>query len=644
MPDPRREYNRVMLAARADFYNRIRPQLLEEFYEAYGRLLASLVRELNRLPRDAELERKAIEEVIKVVRRQVDVLRDDMLEQAERDYETVIEQMRKAHIEALAKASAAGGVAVRGVPWASDARVLAAMSARQAAFGGSAGFKTLINRNITALGPIIDGYLRASSVGAFTPGETINHIAGVMGQADPLLADAIREALGGNVGRAFRRAVKKTLDGPDELLALRRLFYEARRIVVTETNNAHFEADRAYAEQSPAIDLVKWEVSTRHAALPSSPDICDVLKEGNFHDFGPGLYHPARVPVHPHPHCACWLKKTYRDPKDWNDPKRPLPDITPRSVSLEAVEEALRKGARGNPRARAVTPGLVRQVRRQALPVVTLDAYTKLPGWTGQAESIELFTLPGADLKNLRPEDFTPERRALHNRIINEWFDGYSPVEGQATFTMMGGGPAAGKGTLINTGQIEINGRVLRLDADNRRRSLSHNLISVDTDELKRVLPEWDSVSSDVRAAFFHEESSYLSKQILRKGVNENYDIFFDGTGDGHFSKIAGKVAGYRAQGHRIVAHYATISIEEALRRNWDRYLHTLRLVPPDYVVDVHKTISSWFSQAIQENLFDSVRLWDTTVRGGARLIADGANILDPEGWAAFLRKATYPG
>ena len=45
----------------------------------------------------------------------------------------------------------------------------------------------------------------------------------------------------------------------------------------------------------------------------------------------------------------------------------------------------------------------------------------------------------------------SPEREALHRKIIDEMLEGKVPVEGQATMTMLGGGPASGKSSVMSS-------------------------------------------------------------------------------------------------------------------------------------------------------------------------------------------------
>jgi len=150
----------------------------------------------------------------------------------------------------------------------------------------------------------------------------------------------------------------------DTLQRARKLLYDARRIMVTEINTAYFEADRVATMRSPVVDLVKWQVSGRHFSIPSSPDVCTLYYQGNYHGYGPGVFHPANLPSKPHPHCACSTIPVVRPPAEWDNPPRPVPDAL--RISEDSARGILEAGA-GSTRARGVRPPTITEnfVRRQ---------------------------------------------------------------------------------------------------------------------------------------------------------------------------------------------------------------------------------------------------------------------------------------
>ena len=195
----------------------------------------------------------------------------------------------------------------------------------------------------------------------------------------------------------------------------------------------------------------------------------------------------------------------------------------------------------------------------------------------------------------------------------------------------MGGGSGAGKGSLQATGKI-----VLRKGS-----------VVVDSDDAKKFLPEYETMvdsKNEFAAAFAHEESSFLGKRAMKESLESNFDTMLDGTGNSSIEKITAKVNAARSQGaKRVVADYVTIDTDEAVRRATLRAEQTGRKVPLDTIRGTHESVSHVFPQAVKNDLFDEVRLWDNN-GDSPRLIfqqIDGVTeILDPEAYASFLAKS----
>lgn len=212
----------------------------------------------------------------------------------------------------------------------------------------------------------------------------------------------------------------------------------------------------------------------------------------------------------------------------------------------------------------------------------------------------------------------TPEREALHQQIINSYFEKAKPVgpDEDQIFTVMGGGSAAGKSTMLKTGAAKI----------------PENGIKVDSDEIKELLPEFremiESGQGDKAAGYVHEESSALTKRIMELAMNNRFNMTLDGTGDGSLKSLSSKIEQARKKGMKVEGIYATCSIEEAMRRNLYRAEKTGRLVPPNILIATHQKVSDILPQAVE--LFDSVKLYDTHSFEKAVMIAEGGKGL---GW-----------
>ena len=227
---------------------------------------------------------------------------------------------------------------------------------------------------------------------------------------------------------------------------------------------------------------------------------------------------------------------------------------------------------------------------------------------------------------------WSPERAALHQKIVDSHFAGKSPVQNPVAY-VLGGGPASGKSTIVNAGHV----------------GMDDNTVHVDADAIKAMLPEYASMleaKDDRAAAHVHEESSYIAKMIQAKGSQGSYHTLLDGTGDSSFESLAGKVSAMRKAGQRVVAHYVTVPTELAIQRNIERAKKTGRLPPEAMLRTCHSAVSRIVPEAIKQNLFDEFALWDT--ENGSVKVASGIDgkfqIHDEQLWKKFLAKGQENG
>ncbi|MGE3404352.1 MAG: zeta toxin family protein [Vicinamibacterales bacterium] len=225
-----------------------------------------------------------------------------------------------------------------------------------------------------------------------------------------------------------------------------------------------------------------------------------------------------------------------------------------------------------------------------------------------------------------------PERQALHDRIVADMLRGI-PEREQPTAYMMGGGPASGKSTMIDTGAVTLPSKT--------------TAVHIDPDYIKSRLPEYQAmtrVGNTHAAALSHAESSFIAKRVLAEGGQRRIDLVIDGTGDGGIDTLTAKVNAIRATGHRVIANYASNSVDLALKLAYNRGVKTGRFVPETLIRQIHAGVSTDFPRAIERGLFDAVTLYDTNIKGQARLVAsqtDGVFRVHNEGlWEDFVRKA----
>ena len=221
----------------------------------------------------------------------------------------------------------------------------------------------------------------------------------------------------------------------------------------------------------------------------------------------------------------------------------------------------------------------------------------------------------------LRPDGtLTPEREEVHRQIIDQMLRDKVPVQGQATFRMLGGGPASGKSSVVKGGCVEVMAK--------------ENTLDVDSDAVKEMLPGYADMAAATpeAAAFFHEEASALAKRVMGVAMRENYNVTLDGTGNGSVASVRGKIAQARRAGYKVSAVYVTVDIDTAIERNKQRYRRQIaqgknpRLVPARVVVNIHKSVSAILPEVAAD--FDEVELYDNSGPRGSKptLIARGGS------------------
>jgi predicted ABC-type ATPase len=218
---------------------------------------------------------------------------------------------------------------------------------------------------------------------------------------------------------------------------------------------------------------------------------------------------------------------------------------------------------------------------------------------------------------------FTPERQALHDKIVAESVDGV-PTSDNPTYTVMGGGPAAGKSSIIRDGGVEI----------------APNSVEVNADLCKEKLPEWQTAGTS-RAQFTHEESSYLAKRTQAAAFERQQNVLLDGTGDTSPASMNKKIDTARNAGYKVEAHYVTLPTDLAIKNARARGEKTGRFVPDEVVRATHVGVSQTFPAIAHK--FDSVKLYDTSSQGKPRLILSGVkgaiDVIDPKAYNDFLAK-----
>jgi hypothetical protein len=328
MPSIQSAYQQAVLDARRLYLTELLPDVLEALVMEYASMIDLIARDMARGTITASRADALYLSIL-------DRLEELAIRLGATYDEAAAEAMRIAiagHQQGLAAAGDLAGRTVAASFATIPQQVIETMMLRRG-LGVATTFRTLINRNIERLAGEVDAYLTSAVARGVSGRRGSIELAQILARDDRAVA-AVLKTFNGSLSRAMRAGV------PEDIVTRgRSLLFDARRIMVTETNTAYFEADRAAAVESPVVDLVFWQVSGRHYGLPSSPDVCTVYHEGDHHGYGPGLFNPQNVPAKPHPFCACYTLPQTREPGTWDDPKRPIP--TPRTASEGQVERIL---------------------------------------------------------------------------------------------------------------------------------------------------------------------------------------------------------------------------------------------------------------------------------------------------------------
>ena len=216
-----------------------------------------------------------------------------------------------------------------------------------------------------------------------------------------------------------------------------------------------------------------------------------------------------------------------------------------------------------------------------------------------QANVDKLLSSPEIDTLKLYSDkdgNFNEERVAFQKEIVDKEMSKGSTNLGTSYF--LGGAPATGKSSLETSGLVTYPSGILKVDPDG----------------IKTQLPEYNKMLETKNfqaAAKVHEESSKLSKDIVKNAANNKFDTVIDAVGDGSYESVADKVKIQRDAGKNVIAHYVTTDVKTSLDRAKIRGEKTGRYIPPKYIKEMHKEISNIFPKLSKNNVFNELHLYD---------------------------------
>lgn len=167
---------------------------------------------------------------------------------------------------------------------------------------------------------------------------------------------------------------------------------------------------------------------------------------------------------------------------------------------------------------------------------------------------------------------YSPERMALHERILSDFMAKYEGVPNDRQAVMLGGMGGAGKTTMLKTEESSIVG--VTLDGDN---ITSHAVVN--PDDFKEALaaagatPELPGLSPLETAAIVHEESSDIAKEAMERLLATGKNVVVDGTLSSAGSALK-KLDQFQANGYEARLAFVSVTVDRSVDRamgRWER-------------------------------------------------------------------------
>lgn len=293
-------------------------------------------------------------------------------------------------------------------------------------------------------------------------------------------------------------------------------------------------------------------------------------------------------------------------------------------------------GSIGGPGREGLLSRVETEKPKQAVPAVVQPLKVKLP----HPEASELKPNESTYDKFFDHETgkWSPEREANHQAVVDAALAGKTPPKGrppEAIITM--GGTGAGKTTLTR--------HVIGAEP---------NFVNIDSDANKLFVPEYEGLKkSDPQKAAFrvHDESTAISKQILKAAVGKGLDFIYDtstgGGGESLFKRL-------KENGYRVKLLYADVPVEEAIRRAQERAKNSPdptnrgRHVPEGIIREKHREAAQAFLKYQNSPTIDSIEAYSTTSKTPTRFYQrvgkESPNVEDARALEAVREKAGEHG
>ncbi|MET0395002.1 MAG: zeta toxin family protein, partial [Chitinophagaceae bacterium] len=206
----------------------------------------------------------------------------------------------------------------------------------------------------------------------------------------------------------------------------------------------------------------------------------------------------------------------------------------------------------------------------------------------------------------------TEERESLHEDIVNSMLGSKNFSRNRSAY-ILGGAPANGKSTFLNSSYCGYPASALKIDPD----------------EIKKMLPEYTymvETEESLAAAIVHEESSFVAKKIRKGAIASGIDIILDGIADGTLQNRIDEYKKFKDGGYYVRMDYVSLGTGLSLALAKKRAEETGREVPEDFVKDMNRIISGLVPEMVDNHCFDELFLWDTNEEAVPRLVIQYKN------------------
>lgn len=173
-------------------------------------------------------------------------------------------------------------------------------------------------------------------------------------------------------------------------------------------------------------------------------------------------------------------------------------------------------------------------------------------------------------------QQYSAERVVLHHTILEGVFNEKACSEQQAIAILTGGLPGSGKTTFLK----------------NNLKNFS-NYLMIDADTIREKLPEYKGWN----ASNTHEEVKHIVTHLIHRiGTPCNIDLVYDGTMSTAQNYID-LIHRLEQQGYVVYLVYARNPLEVSILRALQRYQHSGRYVPEEYIRFVSEHIDKSFNK-----------------------------------------------